>query len=143
MIDAAKRYGWACRPIEDAVFQPGRTLAAPPGYEPIGTVNRYYEGPKALSIAVAAGAELWKGDTIVVRLKNRYHEQLVESLTQNKQQVQVVAGLAKAGVGADLDRPHVFEEERGRVFFNPLKRHAISAELPAKGSSGDQQSTCT
>ena len=113
MIDAAKRHGWACRPIEDAVFQPGRTLTGPPGYELIGTVNKYYEGPKALSVAVAAGAELRKGDTIVVRLKNGYHQQLVDSLAHNKQQVQVVAGPANAGVGADLDRSDVFEEERG------------------------------
>jgi hypothetical protein len=135
VIDAAKRYRWACRPIADAVFQPGRILAAPPGYEPVGTVNQYYEGRKALSIAVAAGAELRRGDTVVVRLKNRYHEQRVESLEYKKQPVQVVAGPANAGVGADLDRAHVFEEERGRVFVNGRKRPAPSALSPTSPPS--------
>jgi hypothetical protein len=141
VIDAAKRHGWASRPIEDAVFQPGRTLTGPPGYELIGTVNKYYERPKALSVAVAAGAELRKGDTIVVRLKNGYHQQLVDSLEHNRQQVQVVAGPAIAGVGADLDRSDVFEEARGRVFVNSQKRPAPVVPLhPSAPTSGEQSS---
>jgi hypothetical protein len=122
------------------MFQPGRSLSGPPCCELIGTVNKYYEKPKALSVAVAAGAELRKGDTIVVRLKHRYHQQLVESLTHNKQQVQVVAGPANAGVGADLDRSDVFEEERGRMFVNSQKRPVLPVP-PSAPTSGEQFSS--
>jgi hypothetical protein len=119
-VDAARRYSWRTSRIYDATFQLGQSLQSPPFYRKVGSVRTFYADPRVLSINVNAGAELRKGDTIVIRLKDRYHEQVVGSLQQDRADVAVVVGPARAGVLVPLDRSVVLEG--GGVFFDPEKR---------------------
>jgi len=122
-VDAARRYSWSSSRIYDATFKLGRALQAPRGYQKVGTVRTFYADHRVLSINVNAGAELRKGDTMVVRLKDRFHEQIVDSLQQERANVAIVVGPARAGVVVPLDRSVVLEG--GGVFIDLEKRLAV------------------
>ena len=119
-VDAMRRYAWSTARVYNATFRLGRSLQAPPGYQKVGSVRTFYAEPRALSVSVQSGAELRKGDTMVVRLKDRYHEQVVDSIQRNRIDVAVVVGPADAGVLLPVDRSVILEN--GTVFIDPEKR---------------------
>lgn len=118
-VEAMMAYKWDFRPILHSLFQSGRSLTSPPGFERVGVVNRLYPAQRALSVSVDPGKEIRKDDTLLVRLWHKYHQQAVDSLALNKTMVEAVQGPNNAGIGTTLTKNEVND---GEIVF--VRRYA-------------------
>ena len=103
----AEKLGWDLSEIRNCLERPGRQAISPPGCKKIGTVRHFYERPHVVSLAVDDSARIRVGDTIVIRLRDRYHQQAINSLQVNGAAVPEVPGGVVAGVQTSLHRRDV------------------------------------
>ncbi len=61
-------------------MQPGRQATSPPGCKKLGTVRHFYERPQVISLEIAESVCVHTGETIIIRLRDHYHQQTVDSL---------------------------------------------------------------
>ena len=103
----AEKFGWDPEEIRKSLQRPGRQATSPPGCKKLGTVHHFYEHPQVASVAVDQLARVRVGDTIIIRLRDRYHQQAVESLQVNRVAVPEVLGGGLAGLQTSLHRGDV------------------------------------
>ena len=72
--------GWPIEHAVEALFSPGRQADCPPGFERVGTCNRFYPDHSVVSVDLDDGQSIARGARIAVRLADRYHEEEVKSM---------------------------------------------------------------
>jgi hypothetical protein len=103
----AEEFGWDLGEIRKSLQRPGRQATSPPGCRKLGTVHHFFEHPQVLSVAVDQSARVRVGDTVIIRLRDRYHQQAVESLQVNRIAVPEALGQVLAGIQTSLHRGDV------------------------------------
>ena len=103
----AETYGWDLEEVRKSLQRPGRQATSPPRCKKLGTVHHFYEHPQVVSVAVDQSARVRVGDTIIIRLRDRYHQQAVESLEVNRFAVPEALGRVLAGIQTSLHRGEV------------------------------------
>jgi hypothetical protein len=107
LVQGAGEYQWPLGQVRDLLFLPGRQGLISPIYRRIGSVVTYYEHHSALSVQLDDGETVRLGDTIGVRLGDRYHEEPVESLEKKRKQVTAVTGPDRAGIKTRLSKTDI------------------------------------
>jgi hypothetical protein len=107
LVLGAESYDWNLDVIRDSLSKPGRQATCPPNCRRVGTVRHFYERPHVVSVAIDPGATVRVGDTLIVRLQDRYHLQVVDSMQVNRSAVVQAQGGNHAGVKTSLHRADV------------------------------------
>jgi hypothetical protein len=74
----------------------------PPNCVRIGTVKHFYEQPQVISIDIDPSVTVRLGDTLLIRLQNRYHLQPIESIQVKKVSVTEAHGGERVGIKTSL-----------------------------------------
>jgi hypothetical protein len=109
LVIGAETYGWSLDAIKDSLSQPGRQGTCPPSFRKVGIVRHYYERPQVVSVLIDpdATARIRVGDTLAIRLRDRFFQHVVASLEVNHQQVTEAGGGEIAGIKIPLHRGDV------------------------------------
>lgn len=109
LVVGAKTYHWDLDAIKSSLLEPGRQGTCPPEYVKVGVVHHFYERPQVVSVRLdpAAAATIEAGDTIVIRLRDRYFQHKVDSIEVNRVQVTQASNGQIAGIKTSLHRSDV------------------------------------
>ncbi len=109
LVVGAETYGWDLEAIKQSLLETGRQGTCPPSFTKVGTVNHFYERHQVVSVRLDSDpmAMIRVGDTVVVRLRDRYFQHTVDSLEVNHKQVTEVGGGELAGIKIPLHRGDV------------------------------------
>src|ERR1035438_1989660 len=83
---------WNVDAVRQSFSKPGRQGTCPPDSVRAGTVNHFYERPQVMSVAIEPSAIIHVGDTLIIRLQDRYHSQVIDSLEINRSAVTQAQG---------------------------------------------------
>lgn len=109
LVQGCESYNWDLSAIQQLMMMPGRQGATPPSYRRVGTVKKVFPKRSAISVELAEGQSIRVGDTLGLRSKARWHEEVVESLQVEKVQTQEAHGPIRVGVGTSLRPTEVSE----------------------------------
>jgi hypothetical protein len=104
LVQGGLQYGWDISQIVDLLFLPGRQGMTPPVYRTIGTYVQFYPRHSAMSIRLHDGETLKIGDTIGMRLRRGYYEQVVESMQVDHAPVTAATGPCRVGIHTRLGK---------------------------------------
>jgi hypothetical protein len=93
-------------------YQHGLIEPIPSHYEPIGTVNQFFEEASALTIDLTA--EIGVGDTLAFELPVEFEQEQVKSLRLNNEVVEQAAPGLEVGVKTGLSKQQA--RKGARVF---------------------------
>jgi hypothetical protein len=102
IVRGTMQYGWDTDRIRDLLFNSGRQGLVPPEYRRVGSVVRFFAHHSAVSVQLDAGETIKVGDTIGIRLQDRYHEERVESLEVNREKEPSATGPVRAAIQIKL-----------------------------------------
>ena len=106
LVKGVEEFGWNHKTILDIFRSSGEQGQSPPDFSSIGTVCHFYGDAGAMSVQLEPTATLRIGDKVAVRLRDRFHEQLVESMQINTEPVPEATGV-RVGIQTSLRRSDV------------------------------------
>jgi hypothetical protein len=112
-------YGWDLSNTKNAFFSPGRQLVTPPSYRAIGRLNQFYPKPSVMSVDIYAGASVKVGETVGIRLSNRYFEEVINSVEHKRAAVSEALGPQRVGIRTSLQK-NDFKGSWGDFRSNPI-----------------------
>ena len=98
-----REYDWARDVAFQSLLRPGWNGREPPNATFLGTVRHFYSKMSIVSIQLAGEAEMRIGETLVFRLRARFHQEPIISIQQNRVNV-VHANNGNVGVPISLAR---------------------------------------
>ncbi|MBN2291704.1 MAG: hypothetical protein JXM70_04725 [Pirellulales bacterium] len=104
LIQGALEFRWDMEPIRNLLFSLGRQGLVPPSYREIGAYAHYYGRYSVMSIELQPNKTIKIGDTIGIRLAERYHEESVKSLQLNRNAISSATGPCRVGIQTILRR---------------------------------------
>jgi HPt (histidine-containing phosphotransfer) domain-containing protein len=107
LIRGMIQWKWPPEAIRDLLYENGRISAVPAQYRPIGNVTHFWDKLGVVTIVLAEGAVLRRGDTLGFVLSDRFHEERAESLQIDKQPVTDAQGGDTIGHKTSLKRSAV------------------------------------
>jgi hypothetical protein len=106
LIWAAEAQFWSLEEVKQSLMRAGRVGLEPPGYRYVGYVRKFFDRPQVASIVLEDSATLREGDSLVIRLADRYYHQEIESMQVDKDPVTEAHGCT-VGVQTTLRRSEV------------------------------------
>lgn len=97
-------FKWDVDRIRAILSKPGRQGTCPPNCTRVGTVYHFYEKPQVVSVALDPSAVIRTGNMLVLRLRDRYHRQPVDSIQVKKSAATEAHGEERAGIKTTLHR---------------------------------------
>ena len=97
-----RRYGWSHQMAYQSLLMSGWNPCSPPGAVYVGVVRHFYAQPSVASIDLV-GEEINSGNTLVYRLRDGFHEEVIRSMQQNNVSVES-ARSGRVGVVVSLGR---------------------------------------
>jgi len=107
LIRACSADSWDPKAIRDSLTQLGRQGLLPPRCLRVGSVKYFYEQPQVVSVEIDALATVQVGDSMVIRLQDRYHVQTIDSMQKNKASIREAHGGERIGIKTSLHRQDV------------------------------------
>jgi hypothetical protein len=96
------RYGWRPEQVADLFYRHGLIEPLPTHYEPVGTVNQFFEQAAALTVDLSA--EVKVGDTLAYELPIEFEQEEVQSLRRNDESVESAGPGVEVGIKTALSK---------------------------------------
>jgi hypothetical protein len=106
LIRAAEAQLWSFEEVKQCLMRAGRAGCEPPGYRYAGYVRKFFDRPRVASIVLDDSITLHQGDSLLIRLADRYYSQKIESMEMNNVRV-TEAHSCTVGVETTLRRSDV------------------------------------
>jgi hypothetical protein len=106
LIRAAESQLWSFSEVKQSLMRSGRVGCEPPGYCYAGYVRTFFDRCQVASIVLEESATLREGDSLIIRLGDRYYRQRIDSMEVNKDPVTEAHGCT-VGVQTGLRRSDV------------------------------------
>ena len=104
LLRGQQRWSWPSEAVTSLFYVKGRINPVPGNYHRIGVVAHFFDNASVVSIEIDEGKVLRVGETIGFFLKDRYHQEAIESMQVEKNDVEEANGGQRAGHKTELPR---------------------------------------
>jgi hypothetical protein len=129
LIRGAEAQLWCFAEIKKSLMRAGRVGCEPPGYVYAGYLRTFYDRLRVASIVLEQSASLRVGDSLIIRLAERYYRQTIDSMQVNRAPVTEAHGCT-VGIQTTLRRSEVGVGDYVFVRAAGLEASSSTKELP-------------